>query len=379
MTPSQGGPGLAVATINTPPTPATPPAGLAAAALTQAAARALLAPLQAAGIAAPAADTRIGTPPTAVRTAMAPTAPAPAAPALAENMPAGEPGVAENPYEAVATWNAAWGTPLLTVCPARDAEPPEQMRTAMGPAPLPAAPAAQGGVATAAGTAVTEKDPSLPATDASATGPLSDTPAATMAPGKVAVAPAPPAAQGGVAAATDAALSEKGPSLPAADASAASARIDAPGTTVAPVKVAMLPAAAPAKPAVADNVPAAIAHIRGVQIVYNGQRLDLLTAPVLLQGISMAPLREIFEHSNGTLYWYAADKRVEAKNAQVDMKLQIGHPQAQVNGQTKTLELAPFIKQGRTMVPLQFIADTLNVTISFNPDSGQIVISSNQF
>lgn len=31
------------------------------------------------------------------------------------------------------------------------------------------------------------------------------------------------------------------------------------------------------------------------------------------------------------------------------------------------------------MVPLQFIADTLNVTITFNPDSGQIVITSNEF
>ncbi len=49
-----------------------------------------------------------------------------------------------------------------------------------------------------------------------------------------------------------------------------------------------------------------------------------------------------------------------------------------VNNQQQTLELAPYIKRGRTMVPLQFIADTLDVTITYNPATGEIVISSNE-
>jgi hypothetical protein len=133
------------------------------------------------------------------------------------------------------------------------------------------------------------------------------------------------------------------------------------------------------KPAVADNVPTAIAHIRDIQVVFDGQKLDLRALPALRQGVSMGPLREIFEHTNGILYWYPQDQRVEATNSQLDLRLQIGNRQAQVNGEARTLELAPFIRRGRTMVPLQFIADTLNVTITFNPDSGQIVISSNEF
>ncbi len=133
------------------------------------------------------------------------------------------------------------------------------------------------------------------------------------------------------------------------------------------------------QPAPADSLPTAVAHIRGVKVVFDGEPLDLRALPALHQGVSMAPLREIFERTNGTLYWYSQDKRVEGSNGQLDLRLQIGNPQAHVNGEPRALALAPFIKQGRTMVPLQFLADTLNVTITFNPTSGQLVISSNDF
>ena len=326
--------------------PSAPPAGqgapaLSPANLTQAAAQALVAPLQAAGV-APATAPRTATPPTAVQVAALPPAPEPPAPAPALTVPSGEGAAAENPYEAEAAWNAAWGTPLLTVCPARDGQPPAQMPP----------------------TQPTVKISYVPA------------PAPTATP----VTPATP--QSAVAATTGSAASETEPFLPAEGASAAGARTSAPGTQVAllPTKPAAASTVqAPEKPAVADNVPAAIANIRGIKVVFDGKPLDLLAAPALLQGISMAPLREIFEHTNGTLYWYPTTKRVEAKNASVDLKMQIGHPQVQVNGATQTLVLAPYIKQGRTMVPLQFLADALNVTISYHPESGQIVISSNDF
>lgn len=131
--------------------------------------------------------------------------------------------------------------------------------------------------------------------------------------------------------------------------------------------------------ATADNLPTAVAHIRGVKIIFDGEPLDLRALPVAQRGVPVAPLREIFERTNGTLYWYPQDKRVEGSNGQLDLRLQIGNPQAHVNGEPRSLVLAPFIKQGRTMVPLQFLADALNVTISFNPQSGHLVISSKDF
>lgn len=153
-------------------------------------------------------------------------------------------------------------------------------------------------------------------------------------------------------------------------------------------QVAMLPRTEPMpgeiqprtdSPTVTVSPPAAIAEIRDVQIVFNGEQLELRALPETKHGISLAPLREIFEHTDGVLYWYPIEKKVRAVNQEVDLRLQIGNQEIQVNEETRTLELAPYIRQGRTMVPLQFLADTLDVTITYNPDSGQIVISSNQF
>jgi len=116
-----------------------------------------------------------------------------------------------------------------------------------------------------------------------------------------------------------------------------------------------------------------------VQVLFDHETLALLTGPEVRDGISLAPLREIFEHSDGVLYWYPVEKRVRAVRPGTELAIQIGDPAVQVNEQTTTLEIAPYIKQGRTMVPLQFIADTLNVTITFNADTGQICLTSNEF
>ena len=76
------------------------------------------------------------------------------------------------------------------------------------------------------------------------------------------------------------------------------------------------------------------------------------------------------------LYWSHPDKRVTAVNPDTEMNLQIGNSVATVNGADETLVLAPFIKQGRTMLPLEFVASHLDVTISFNSSTGELIICS---
>ncbi|MFO8079413.1 MAG: Ig-like domain-containing protein [Armatimonadota bacterium] len=132
----------------------------------------------------------------------------------------------------------------------------------------------------------------------------------------------------------------------------------------------------PGEPTIA---PVASMDMEQVQVLFDSETLDLLAAPEFAEGISMAPLREIFEHSDGKLYWYPVEKRVEATRAGTEMSLKIGDAQVRVNDETQTLQIAPYIKQGRTMVPLQFLADTLDITVTLNPETGQICLTSNNF
>ena len=132
----------------------------------------------------------------------------------------------------------------------------------------------------------------------------------------------------------------------------------------------------PGEPLIA---PVASMAFGDVAVLFNNETLNLLASPEMKEGISIAPLREIFEHSDGVLYWYPIEKRVRATRPGTDMQLQIGDPRVKVNDETRVLQIAPYITQGRTMVPLQFLADTLDVTVTFNPDTGQICLTSNEF
>jgi hypothetical protein len=124
-----------------------------------------------------------------------------------------------------------------------------------------------------------------------------------------------------------------------------------------------------------------IAHVAGKEyrIVFDGDLLKLRTPPAVKAGISISPFREVFEHTGGVVHWYPVGKRVEARNDSTWVKLRIGDPEALVNEAARTLSPAPYIDNGRTMVPLSFIKDILNVTVEFNPETGAILITSNEF
>ena len=122
----------------------------------------------------------------------------------------------------------------------------------------------------------------------------------------------------------------------------------------------------------ADSLPEAIVTARLPQMAEEGQisalfgekMLDLRAAPEVKADISMGPLREVFEQAGGVLQWFPQENKVHAVNEELDISLQIGNPFARVNDQKRHLALAPYIKRGRTMVPLQFLSDTLDVAIS---------------
>ena len=118
---------------------------------------------------------------------------------------------------------------------------------------------------------------------------------------------------------------------------------------------------------------------RSVPVTFDTELLKLRTLAVERAGVPVGPLREIFEHTGGVVHWYPADKRVTAHNDRTTVELRIGHEQATVDDETVWLELAPFIKNGRTMVPFTFLQKILDVTVRYEPKSGRIQITSNKF
>lgn len=112
------------------------------------------------------------------------------------------------------------------------------------------------------------------------------------------------------------------------------------------------------------------------EVAYDGVVIAFDVTPRVDRGVGMAPIRQIFEHTGGRLYWFGPAKTVRAVNDTREIELKIGRTEALVNNRPLTLERAPFIESGRTLVPLTFLRDALSVNATFDPASGRVLLRS---
>ncbi|MDG0810399.1 copper amine oxidase N-terminal domain-containing protein [Cohnella rhizosphaerae] len=90
------------------------------------------------------------------------------------------------------------------------------------------------------------------------------------------------------------------------------------------------------------------------------------TAPALIDGSAYLPVRFLTEAVGGDIRWEAATRTVRVDTAHVSMKLTIGEKTAVVNGEEKQLLGAPYISNGRTMLPFRFLGEALGFDVSWD-------------
>lgn len=118
----------------------------------------------------------------------------------------------------------------------------------------------------------------------------------------------------------------------------------------------------------------AVASI-GVQL--NGQPLTFDVPPVVEAGRTLVPVRAIFEALGARITWDEASQTISAvhpeRNRYVILKL--GSTTAWVDGREVTLDVAPRVIDGRTMVPLRFVSTALDARIDWDPATETVLIT----
>jgi LysM repeat protein len=115
---------------------------------------------------------------------------------------------------------------------------------------------------------------------------------------------------------------------------------------------------------------------RSLKVFYDSHPITVDVAAFAQAGIALAPFRPVFEHAGGTVKWSHKDKRLEAKNDDHTVEIRIGSETAKVDGEAVMLELAALIKKSRTMVPTSLFSKVMNVEVSFDPETGHIMVAS---
>lgn len=115
----------------------------------------------------------------------------------------------------------------------------------------------------------------------------------------------------------------------------------------------------------------------GVKIRIDGIDLQYDPAPYIAPpGRTMVPMRGLFESLGARVEWSAESQTITATRGDREVQLQIGSTVAYVNGISRPMDVAPAIEQDRTYVPLRFVAEALNASVTWDPREHKASITS---
>jgi len=90
--------------------------------------------------------------------------------------------------------------------------------------------------------------------------------------------------------------------------------------------------------------------------------------PEIVEGVSFLPIRFVTEQALGAaVQWDPATNLVQITRGEAQIKIDLANGQALVNEQEVELSSPPFVKDGRTLVPLRFLAENFNVQVDYDP------------
>lgn len=117
-------------------------------------------------------------------------------------------------------------------------------------------------------------------------------------------------------------------------------------------------------------------HAGSIQVYVRGQRVDFDVQPVIVGGRTLVPIRYVVERLGGQVGWNQERLTVTVTLGQTRVEVVQDSTAARVNGRPVTLDVAATIIDGRTMVPLRFVSESLNQQVDYHPGSaGTAVIS----
>lgn len=118
-------------------------------------------------------------------------------------------------------------------------------------------------------------------------------------------------------------------------------------------------------------------QIDSTSVIINGvtQEETLVSAPYIKEGKTFVPLRVISEAFGAKVEWLSDVKGIVIEFMDKKIEMQVGSKRAIVNGKVIELDTPPEVKDGVTFVPLRFIADMLGAEVEWIAETREIIIT----
>lgn len=114
-----------------------------------------------------------------------------------------------------------------------------------------------------------------------------------------------------------------------------------------------------------------------LSISVNGSVAETDVPPFIdVNSRTMVPVRFISEALGCFVGWDETTQQVRISRPEIVVELQIGEQAVLVNGATQKMDTTAVIKEGRTMVPLRFLAETFGLLVAWQQEQQTVVIKT---
>lgn len=96
--------------------------------------------------------------------------------------------------------------------------------------------------------------------------------------------------------------------------------------------------------------------------------------PFIEDGVTLAPIRAVTEALGAEVIWNSETQEIVIKKDDININMTIGNNIAYINGNEVLLDVAPQIRDDRTVVPMRFIAESFNLNVDWDGNSNTIII-----
>ncbi|WP_017753926.1 copper amine oxidase N-terminal domain-containing protein [Calidifontibacillus oryziterrae] len=113
-----------------------------------------------------------------------------------------------------------------------------------------------------------------------------------------------------------------------------------------------------------------------ITVYLDGNRLSFDVSPTIQNGTTLVPMRKIFESLGASISYDGKSQTVFASKSGTEIKLQIGSKYPLINGKKTEIQVPGKIVNGRTLVPLRFVSESLGAVVNWNGTTRTITISA---
>ena len=116
-------------------------------------------------------------------------------------------------------------------------------------------------------------------------------------------------------------------------------------------------------------------QITNSTIYLNNQKMEFSTPTILFNDRTMVPMRELFEKLGADVEWYGDTQSITATTATKKITMQIDNYKVTANNLEMPIDAPPVLYLERTMVPLRFVSEQLNLQVEWKEESNSILLN----